>query len=165
MTSDGLDIQRNWDFTALQARWPASADTRFVYDRLSEVPVEVTARGASGRVLEVGGGGGPFLQAQPAGARERRPGAVTGDDRRRPPQYRSPFCAVRSGEVLSTARERLQVVHQGFTSALFPLAFSIDVEALAREAPDVLARVFAAETEALIDPTLRPCEAYVVFRR
>jgi len=53
MTSDGLDIQREWDVATLQARWPASADTRFVYGRLSELPVAVTARGASGRVLEV----------------------------------------------------------------------------------------------------------------
>jgi ubiquinone/menaquinone biosynthesis C-methylase UbiE len=80
-------------------------------------------------------------------------------------EYRSPFCALRSEEVLSTARERFQVVHEGFTSALFPLTFLIDVEALARDAPDVLERVFAAETEALADPTLRPCEAYVVLRR
>ena len=78
---------------------------------------------------------------------------------------RSPFCAVRSDEVLSVARARFQVVHEGFTSALFPLAFFLDVEALAREVPDVLDRVLAAEAEALADPTLRPCEAYVVFRR
>jgi ubiquinone/menaquinone biosynthesis C-methylase UbiE len=81
-------------------------------------------------------------------------------------KFRSPFCAVRSDEVLSSARERFpRVVHEGFASALFPLALLIDVEALAREAPDVLERVFAAETEALADPTLRPCEAYVVLRR
>jgi len=80
-------------------------------------------------------------------------------------EHRSPFCALRSDEVLSTARERFQVVHEGFTSALFPLTFLIDVEALARDAPDVLERVFAAETEALADPTLKPCEAYVVLRR
>ena len=78
---------------------------------------------------------------------------------------RSPFCAVRSDEMLSIARARFRVVHEGFTSALFPLAFFIDVEALAREAPDVLDRVLAAEAEALADPSLRPCEAYVVFRR
>jgi ubiquinone/menaquinone biosynthesis C-methylase UbiE len=102
------------------------------------------------------------LREVPARFRHNGPDAISPDQFRK---YRSPFCAVRSGEVLSTARERFQVVHQGFTSALFPLAFSIDVGALAREAPDVLARVFAAETEALTDPTLRPCEAYVVFRR
>jgi ubiquinone/menaquinone biosynthesis C-methylase UbiE len=80
-------------------------------------------------------------------------------------RYRSPFCAVRSNEVLSAARARFQVVHEVFTAALFPLALFIDVDALAREAPDVLQRVLAAEAEALADPTLRPCEAYVVFRR
>ena len=80
-------------------------------------------------------------------------------------EHRSPFCALRSQEVLSTASERFEVVHQGFTSALFPLTFLIDIEALARDAPDVLERVFAAETDARADPTLKPCEAYVVLRR
>jgi hypothetical protein len=41
----------------------------------------------------------------------------------------------------------------------------LDVDALAREAPDVLARVLAAEAGALADSTLRPCEAYALFRR
>src|SRR4029077_11230926 len=80
-------------------------------------------------------------------------------------RYRSPFCAVRSNELLSAARARFQVVHEVFTAALFPLAIFIDIDALAREAPDVLEQVLAAEAEALADPTLRPCEAYIVFRR
>jgi SAM-dependent methyltransferase len=78
--------------------------------------------------------------------------------------YRSPFCAARSDEVLPAARARFRVVHEGFTSALFPLAFFVDVEALTREAPEVLERLLAAERDALADPAVRPCEAYVVFR-
>jgi SAM-dependent methyltransferase len=78
---------------------------------------------------------------------------------------RSPLCATRSEDVLSAARERFQVVHQRFTAALYPLMSFLDVDALAREAPDVLARVLVAEAGALADPKLRPCEAYALFRR
>lgn len=102
------------------------------------------------------------LHEVPVRFRHNGQDAISGDQLAK---YRSPFCAVRSDEVLSTAKERFQVVHEGFTSALFPLALFIDVGALAREAPDVLERVFAAETEALADPTLQACEAYVVFQR
>jgi ubiquinone/menaquinone biosynthesis C-methylase UbiE len=78
--------------------------------------------------------------------------------------FRSPFCAVRSNDLLPTLRARFQVVHAGLASALFPLTYFIDAPALAREAPEVLEHVLAAEADALADPTLRPCEAYLVLR-
>ena len=71
---------------------------------------------------------------------------------------------MRSSELLSTLRARFQVVHAGLASALFPLTYFIDAPALALETPEVLERVLAAEAEALADPTLRPCEAYLVLR-
>ena len=67
--------------------------------------------------------------------------------------------------MLPAARARFDVVHEGYAGALFPLFLYVDVDALAREAPDVLERLFADEEAALRDPSIRPCQAYVVFRR
>ena len=47
------DFQRDWDFHALHGRWPTGHDNDFIIDRLRVVPVEATAAGARGRVLEV----------------------------------------------------------------------------------------------------------------
>ncbi len=47
------EIQRDWDFHALHGRWPTGHDNDFLIDRLRAVPVEETAAGAYGRVLEV----------------------------------------------------------------------------------------------------------------
>ena len=77
----------------------------------------------------------------------------------------SPFCTVRSADILPMARERFDVVHEGYTSALFPLFLVLDLGALEREAPEVLERVLGAEAAALADPSIRPCGAYVVFRK
>src|SRR5262249_18789809 len=78
---------------------------------------------------------------------------------------RGAFCAVRSADVLPLAQARFDVVHQGYVEALYPLFHSVDLAASAAEAPAVLERLLAAEDDALHDPTLRPCIAYVVFRR
>src|SRR5215813_660382 len=45
--------QRDWDFRALHGDWPGGHDNDFLIDRLRVVPVEETAAGATGRVLEV----------------------------------------------------------------------------------------------------------------
>jgi ubiquinone/menaquinone biosynthesis C-methylase UbiE len=77
----------------------------------------------------------------------------------------SPFCAVRSADILPTARERFDVVHEGYTGALFPLLLVLDLQALERDAPEVLERLLGAEAAALADPSIRACDAYVVFRK
>jgi SAM-dependent methyltransferase len=95
-----------------------------------------------------------------------------------PPRYRraeallpaplsslSPFCGVRSDAILPLAEARFDVVHEAMAGALFPLTFAIDFAAIEREAPDVLARLLAAEEEALRDPTVRPCGVYAVLRK
>ncbi len=46
-------IQREWDFAALHGAWPRGPDNRYMMERLAIVPVEVTAAGAHGPVLEV----------------------------------------------------------------------------------------------------------------
>jgi SAM-dependent methyltransferase len=46
-------IQRAWDVSALHDAWPSGPDNKYIMDRLGVVPVEVTAAGAHGRVLEV----------------------------------------------------------------------------------------------------------------
>jgi SAM-dependent methyltransferase len=76
----------------------------------------------------------------------------------------SPFCAVRSDEILALAERRFDVVHARVAGALFPLALAIDLAAIDREAPDLAARLDAAEREALRDG-LRPCGAYAVLRK
>jgi SAM-dependent methyltransferase len=85
---------------------------------------------------------------------------------RRPlPEEQSPFCAVRSDEILAIAAASFDVVHRGTAFALFPLFLYLDVAALEHEAPDLLARLLAAEEEARSDSRLPPCSAYAVFRR
>src|SRR5262245_6769782 len=46
-------LQLDWDVGALHGAWPTGPDNRFIMERLQEVPVAETARGAAGRVLEV----------------------------------------------------------------------------------------------------------------
>ena len=52
-TADDLDIQDAWDNAPLQERWPRGEDGLYYLRRLAVVPVEETAAGASGRLLEV----------------------------------------------------------------------------------------------------------------
>ena len=50
-------------------------------------------------------------------------------------------------------------------SGLFPLFLHLDLPALERDEPALLARLLRAEEEALGDSRLRACGAYVVFRK
>lgn len=77
----------------------------------------------------------------------------------------SPFCGVRSDEVLDLARRRFEVVHLATGGVLFPLPLMIDVPAIEREMPELKRRLAEAEAEASRDPALRPCGAYAVFRK
>jgi SAM-dependent methyltransferase len=76
----------------------------------------------------------------------------------------SPFCAVRSDAILPLVEARFEVVHKAVSDGLPALYVAIDLDAIEREAPDVLARLEAAEREALRDPALGPCTVYAVFR-
>ena len=76
----------------------------------------------------------------------------------------SPFCAVRSDEILELAERRFDTVHSGVAGALFPLTLAVDLAAIDREAPDLAARLDEAERQALRDG-LRPCGAYAVLRK
>ncbi len=53
MATPDLDIQGEWDPQHLRRRWPTGPDNWFIHERLQIVPVEATALGASGRVLEI----------------------------------------------------------------------------------------------------------------
>jgi SAM-dependent methyltransferase len=81
------------------------------------------------------------------------------------PPHPSPFCGVRANEILPLAEARFDVVHKGVSGALFPLNFAVDLDGLARDAPDAVERLRAAEEEALRDPLFPPCGAYVVLRK
>ena len=48
-----LVIQREWDVSALHGAWPMGPDNKYIMDRLGTVPVEVTAAGARGPILEI----------------------------------------------------------------------------------------------------------------
>jgi hypothetical protein len=78
----------------------------------------------------------------------------------------SPFAAVRAPDVLPLVRARFEVVSEILGDRLYPLSWTIDWDAVAREdaVPDVVARLAAAEAEAADDPALRPCVAYGVYR-
>ena len=77
----------------------------------------------------------------------------------------SPFCGVRSDEILALAMARFELVHKGEAGALFPLNLAVDLATIERAAPQFLARLLAAEREAMREPTARPCAAYAVFRK
>ncbi len=53
MDAADLEIQGSWDAKVLRDQWPMTPDNVYVFRRLLQVPSEVTAAGATGRVLEV----------------------------------------------------------------------------------------------------------------
>ncbi len=75
----------------------------------------------------------------------------------------SPFCGVRSDEVLSVAAERFDVVHRATAGVLFPLFLYLDVDGLAREEPALLERLRKAD--ATPADGVGPAQAYAVFRK
>lgn len=77
----------------------------------------------------------------------------------------SPMCGARPGDLLPVARAYFDPVHTGYIGALFPLTLYLDLDAIAREVPELLQRLEAAEAEAARDPALAPCSAYAVFRK
>ncbi len=87
-------------------------------------------------------------------------------DRPEPPEL-TPFRGVRSDEIRRLVHDRFEVVHEAFAHRLLPVALLLDVTALEREAPDVLARVLRAEEEAAAenDPALPPGVVYGIYRR
>ena len=72
---------------------------------------------------------------------------------------------MRSDDILTLARARFDVVHQRVAGALFPLFLAVDLPALRHEMPELLARLVDAEDEALRDPAIGPCGAYLVLRK
>jgi SAM-dependent methyltransferase len=81
------------------------------------------------------------------------------------PAHLSPFCGVRSDEILRVAATWLEPVHIGRYGALFPLPLYLDLDGLAAEQPALLERLEAAEAKAARDPALPPCSAYAVYRK
>lgn len=53
MSSSELRIQDEWNAYPLRNEWPLTPDNIFMFRRLADVPVEATADGARGRLLEV----------------------------------------------------------------------------------------------------------------
>lgn len=82
-----------------------------------------------------------------------------------PIQGLSPFCGIRADDIVPLAEARFDVVHRASSGALFPLNFAVDLDTIAREAPEVLAQLQAAETAALQAPDARPCGVYLVLRK
>ena len=56
-------------------------------------------------------------------------------------------------------------MHEGLGARTCPLFLLIDVEAIARDEPALLARLLEAEEAAAADPDLPPSLAYVVLRK
>lgn len=76
----------------------------------------------------------------------------------------SPHCAIRSDEIVELSRRRFDVVALRPAGALAPLQQAVDTVGLAAEAPELAARLDAAEQDALRDPQLGPLETYAVLR-
>ncbi len=77
----------------------------------------------------------------------------------------SPFCGVRSDEILPLATARFELVHKGEAGALFPLNLAVDLHAIEHGAPQIRARLLAVEQEAMREPNARPCAVYAVLRK
>ncbi|MFN8542910.1 MAG: class I SAM-dependent methyltransferase [Candidatus Binatia bacterium] len=88
----------------------------------------------------------------------------TADRIERPaPEWISPFCAVRSDEILPLAEARFSSLHLGRAGALFPLTFRLDLNAIGREAPELAA--YLDEAEAAAARRFQPCGVYAVFQK
>ena len=48
-----LELQTTWDPDPLRRAWPRSRDCHTFFERIAQLPLELTAPGATGRVLEV----------------------------------------------------------------------------------------------------------------
>jgi ubiquinone/menaquinone biosynthesis C-methylase UbiE len=75
----------------------------------------------------------------------------------------SPFCAVRSDDILALAGERFELLDKRPAGPLTPLLAAVDLTALEREAPELVARICAGDATA--ESALPPIEAYAVFRK
>ncbi len=53
MSGGDLNIQGEWNAYPLRAEWPMTPDNIFVFLRLADAPVDATAAGAHGKLLEV----------------------------------------------------------------------------------------------------------------
>jgi hypothetical protein len=67
--------------------------------------------------------------------------------------------------ILPLAERYFDPVHVARFSALFPLPLYLDLAALERDEPALLAQLEAAERDAAIDPALPPCSVYAVYRK
>jgi len=98
-----------------------------------------------------------LLQTVPA--RYRRRDVI---ERAVPAWALSPFHTVRSQDVVPLARRRFDVVHEAYAGRTFPLPFTVDLPAIAREDPALFRRLEAVEDSA---SDLSPCSVYAVFRK
>jgi len=77
----------------------------------------------------------------------------------------SPFCGIRSDEIVELAGRRFEWVHKGEAGALFPLNLGVDLGALEREMPELAERLTAADREAPRRHGFSPCAVYAVLRK
>jgi SAM-dependent methyltransferase len=77
----------------------------------------------------------------------------------------SPFCGVRADDIVRLATARFDVIHHASSGALFPLNFAVDLDAIAREAPEILQQLQQADEAALREPGAHPCGVYLVLRK
>jgi SAM-dependent methyltransferase len=118
--------------------------------------------------------GEPRLQYAPArlakmnAVLETVPARYRRKDRIVPPEapwHLSPFQAVRPRDIVPLASARFEPVHLGFGGRFFPLALMLDMPALVREAPEVVARLEQADAAAASDLDMQPTAVYAVFRK
>jgi hypothetical protein len=77
----------------------------------------------------------------------------------------SPFCGLRPADLLPLIERRFTPLHVARFGYLLPLPLLLDLDAMAAEAPLLLARLRAAEAAAGRDPAMLPGTMYAVFRK
>ncbi len=101
------------------------------------------------------------LASVPLAARFGDPAPVTAAQ----PGDLAPFRAVRSDEIAAIATARFETVEARYGARLFPLFIHIDVPALEREHPALLAQLLERERELDGDAAAPPCAAFLLLRR
>jgi len=80
------------------------------------------------------------------------------------PYYMSPFCALRSADVVTLVRERFEILEEKLVGYIAPLPMMLDLRRVEAEAPALLARLHAEEAKAAADPALLPFGTLIVGR-
>jgi ubiquinone/menaquinone biosynthesis C-methylase UbiE len=81
------------------------------------------------------------------------------------PYLMSPFCGLRSDEIIDLVRARFDILVEKRFGYIAPLPIMLDLRRVENEAPEILERLQAEEQKAAADPELLPFGVFIVARR